>query len=164
MKKLNDDTLKYQHIFEPLMTTFLAGFFFNRIILYYLSYFIFNFFLETWNLRFKKVIELTQKPTVTKGYTCNHIKFSYPQVQCPFSHTYFIIPHQMSTSFEDLFQQCLTRNWNNATWVLFEIMPFFFFKVEQRQPWKCWLTWYSGPREGKRRIWDYSETEYDRPT
>lgn len=84
--------------------------------------------METWNLRFKEVIEPTQKPTVTKGSTCNHIKFSYPQVQCPFSHTYFIIPHQMSTSFEDLFQQCLTRNWNNATWILFEIMPFFFLR------------------------------------
>ena len=83
--------------------------------------------MEKWNLRFKEVIELIQKSTVTKGYTCIHIKFSYPQVQCPFSHTYFIIFHQMSTSLEDPSQQCLTRNWNNAIWVLFEIMPIFFF-------------------------------------
>lgn len=113
----------------------LLALFFNKIILYYLSYLIFNF-LEEWNLRFKEVTDLTQKTIVTKGYTHIHIKFSYPQVQCPFSHTCYIIPHQTSTSSEDSSQQCLTRNWNNAIWVLFEIMPiyFFFFKVEQRQP------------------------------
>lgn len=83
--------------------------------------------MEKWNLRFKEVTELTQKTIVTKGYTHIHIKFSYPQVQCPFSHTCYIIPHQTSTSSEDSSQQCLTRNWNNAIWVLFEIMPIYFF-------------------------------------
>jgi len=104
----------------------LLALFFNRIILYYyLTWFL--IFLEKWNVRFREVIELTQKSTVTKAYTCIHIKFSYPQVQRPFSHTYFIIPHQMSTSLEDPSQQCPTRNWNNAIWVLFEITPIFSF-------------------------------------